>query len=84
MNHKELNQNYNECKKQAEHDMTLQDRQEYFEHNKKQLKCILDTALNKPEADCNQLSWYCSLRNTQHDHEFDGVRGLKIDDKNVE
>ena len=35
LNRKELNKNYYECKKQADVDMTLQDRQEYFEHDKR-------------------------------------------------
>jgi hypothetical protein len=42
-------------------DLTLIDRYDFFENERKQVRNVLDVALRKPEAD--GMGWYSSLRN---------------------
>jgi len=57
-------------------DLTLIDRYDFFENERKQVRSVLDVALHKPESDA--MGWYSSLRNYGHDMERDGIPELEL------
>ena len=59
---------------QHEHgDITIQDRADQLLENKKN-KDLLNVAL-RPKLDHN-VNWLCSLRQDEHDNEYDGMKEL--------
>ena len=81
MNSQALCKNFKVNKLQAEKgDMTIMDRVE-MAVEKKRNKDLCDIAF-RPGLDHNE-NWYCSLRQGEHDNEFDGLKTLgKTDSKN--
>ena len=57
-------------------DLTLIDRYDFFENERKQVRNVLDVALRKPEAD--GMGWYSSLRNYGVDMEQNGIPELEL------
>lgn len=56
--------------------MTLQDRVDFFQLEKKNLNSVLDTAFKQRN---HSVNWQCDLRKyNEHDHEWDGIKDLKL------
>ena len=61
--------------------MTLIDRYDLFENERKQVRSILDVALHKPQTD--QIGWCCSLRNYDHDMDREGIPSLDLPKEHI-
>jgi hypothetical protein len=85
LNYRHMSTNYRANREQSFNTgdpITIQDRTD-SNLLKTQYKKILEHTfeVNKPQTTVkDNIDWYCSLRQSEHDHAFDGIRPLKRHD----